>query len=130
MSFLGDSRSCWRMFKFTDIGRQFRCAQYGGEQAALAQCDGELAARQSSASSGTRKFGLLGGQIQRGLYTREIKAPPAFSVAAIPERADVAAVATLGLVVAEVYACRPGGREKEEWVWTGGDGSRGCRQNR
>jgi hypothetical protein len=27
---------------------------------------GELAARQSSASSGTRKFGLLGGQIQRG----------------------------------------------------------------
>ncbi|KAJ7244221.1 hypothetical protein C8J57DRAFT_1242933 [Mycena rebaudengoi] len=28
--------------------------------------DGELAARQSSASSGTRKFGLLGSQIQRG----------------------------------------------------------------
>jgi hypothetical protein len=56
----------------------------------VAICDGELAARQSSASSGTRKFGLLGGQIQRGewrsasidrgtnyghqgSYTREIK---------------------------------------------------------
>ncbi|KAJ7271610.1 hypothetical protein C8J57DRAFT_1601158 [Mycena rebaudengoi] len=33
---------------------------------ALGNCDGELAARQSSASSGTRKFDLLGGQIQRG----------------------------------------------------------------
>ncbi|KAJ7228047.1 hypothetical protein C8J57DRAFT_1252086 [Mycena rebaudengoi] len=51
----------------------WRRTGYGAISVLVAICDGELAARQSSASSGTRKFGLLGGQIQRGSYTREIK---------------------------------------------------------